>query len=78
MRWPQSDPPVEPVEAPQEDPQEVQTEEPLEAGMEFSPQPDQGAARGRRDKVTPARGGYRREEEGCVNWTREMNPDLSP
>jgi hypothetical protein len=49
-----------------EEPQETPLEDLLEAGMEFSPQPNQGAARGRRDKVTPARG-------GGMNWTREMN-----
>jgi hypothetical protein len=41
--------------------------------VEFSPHPNPGAARGRRDEVTPARRGYREEEEGGVNWTREMN-----
>ena len=73
MRWPQRDPPVEPVEAPLGDPQGAPTEEPLEVGMEFSPHPNPGAARGRRDEVTPARGGYRGEEGGGMNWTREMN-----
>ncbi len=35
-------------------PEGTPQEDPQEAVLEFSPQPSQGAARGRRDKVTPA------------------------
>ncbi len=42
--------------------------------MELSPEPNQAAAREKRDKVAPAllefRGGDREEE---VNWRRELN-----
>ncbi len=45
--------------------------------MELSPEPTQGVARGRRDKVTPAlvessEGGEGEGERG-VNWRRELN-----
>ncbi len=52
-------PPVKPEENPQGDPQEEE--------VEFSPKPNQGAARGRRDKVIPARVEFRGGEgEGGV------------
>ncbi len=64
-RRPWDDPPNEPNKDPQGGPQE---------GVELSPEPNQGAARGRRDKVTPARvefsGGDREEE---VDWRRELH-----
>ncbi len=42
--------------------------------MELSPEPNPGAARGRRDEVTPARVMFRGGEEGEeVNWRRELN-----
>jgi hypothetical protein len=77
MQRQQLDPPVVPerdplTEEPREEPLEVPLEDPLEAGMEFSPQPTQDAARGRRDKVTPAGVGYR-EGEGEVRLRRELN-----
>jgi hypothetical protein len=61
---PEGEPQIEPQEFPQEDP--------LEAGIEFSPQPNPGAARGRRDEVTPAKVGFR-EEEGEGRLRRELN-----
>ncbi len=65
MRRPQDDPPDKPEEDPQEDPQKE---------VELSPKPNQGAARGKRDKVTQARVEFReREEEEEVNWRRELN-----
>ncbi len=42
--------------------------------MEFSPEPNQGAARGRRDKMTLAQVQFREKEGGEeVNWRRELN-----
>ncbi len=65
----------QPGREPDEDPQQDLQEE-----VELSPEPNQGAARGRRDKVTPARVMFReREGEEEVNWRRELNlPDHSP
>ena len=68
------DPPGALEAEPQIEPQEQLLEDPPEAEMEFSPQPNPGAARGRRDKVTPAggaNGGEEEEEEVCRR--RELN-----
>ncbi len=54
-RRPQNDPPEEPDEDPQGEPQQE---------VELSPEPNPGAARGRRDKVTPARVVFLDGEEG--------------
>ena len=66
------DPPSVLEGEPQIEPQEPLLEDPPEAGMEFSPQPNPGAARGRRDEVTPAGVGFR-EEEGEGRLRRELN-----
>ncbi len=47
--------------------------EPPEEEVEFSPQCNQGAARGRRDKVTPAPVRYRVVVVEEVNLRRELN-----
>ena len=64
-RTPQNDQPEEQDEDLQREPQEEE---------EFSLEPNPGAARGRRDKVTPALVVFREGEEGEeVNWRRELN-----
>ena len=66
-RIPQSDPPDEPDEDPQGEPHPE---------VEFSLEPNQGAARGRRDEVTPARVVFREREEreeGEDYMRRELN-----
>ena len=63
-RRPQNDPPDEHDEDPQG---EIQEE------VELSPELNQGAARGRRDEVTPAQVAFRREEEGEEYLRRELH-----
>ena len=63
-RTPQNDQPEEQDEDPQREPQEEE---------EFSLEPNPGAARGRRDEVTPARVIFRGGEEGEAFLRRELN-----
>ncbi len=63
---PQNDPPDEQGEDPQREPQ-------AQGEVEISPEPNPGAARGRREEVTPARVEFQEREEGEEFLRRELN-----